>query len=148
MFSQPGVSGFPLYCVVEPYNGPRGDTVLVDLYVVNLSSQEQTKDGLRGLVARQGAGRDLSPSLIAQADHPFVDSIVRIDVDSAFNAGKGEVVVARRTPKTYEFSVRRIDPAAIMRFTLVTNMVLSVSSRSNRASNPVRCEWPYRFPAS
>lgn len=145
LFITPGVAGYPLYCVVEPYNGLH-DTVLVDLSIVNLTDREVTYDALQGLVERGGAGSGLTPSLVVRADHPMVDSIVRVGVDSAYNAGKGHVNVSRRTPQTYEFSVERIDPGAIMRFTIVTNMILTVTSRSNRDSDPVRCESPYRFP--
>lgn len=146
LFSQPGIERYPIFCVVEPYNGPRGDTVLVDLFILNLTDRELTNDELSELIERKAEGRPISPSVFAVAEHAFVDSIIRVDTEPGYNDGKGEVSIARVKAQRYEFKVERIDPRALLRFTIVTNMQLEISSRSNRGSNPIHCEWPYRFP--
>jgi hypothetical protein len=143
IFSEPGVPGFPLYCVVEPYNALKGDTVLVDLQIINLSATGKTAEMLDEIVKKGANGRPVSAAIRVVAHHPMVDSIVRVTADSSYNSGKGAVDVARLSSKEYSFVVQSIDPKVVMRFTFVTNMIARVGSRSNRNSNPLRCESVY-----
>jgi hypothetical protein len=113
-------SEFPLFVTWEGYNTQ--GKVLIDLFIINKTDQAQTSETL-DVEARELSkerGRAVSSGIrLVPTTGVRIDSVI---TDAAFNDGKGECDVLRRSNgNVWVLTVQRVEPEAVLRYVIVTD---------------------------
>ena len=116
-FLFPVDSGYPLWCTAEAYARANDSDLHAEIYVVNRTDEELTKDKLLERLEEHAAGSNTSPD-ITSAFMRQQGTIAQASSDLDFNRDKGTLTVTHRE-RSVTIGIDQIQPHAILRVTVV-----------------------------
>lgn len=134
--SAPVVSGYPIACVAEPYQGdPQKRSLKTDFFIINKSGDAFDSLALDALLAAGNPDkqRPLSSRIVLKVKPPA--SVVVLEEDQMFNDEKGRLLVSWDDEKrTIEITIARIEPRAILKVSFLFSNLHFVSASLDRTS--------------
>lgn len=136
----PKIREYPLFCTAEAYNGKAPTELHIEVFIVNRTEEDYTRDRLAELLKvfkpEQPPSPDLTFTLSRKGERVRIETV---ENDLSFNDGKGELDYEKEARRV-RVRITRIESRAILRLniTVVDLPLLGQVTRSAKASVPFK----------
>jgi hypothetical protein len=128
----PVIDKYPIICAAEPYPGLAKDELRTDFFIINRKGKAFTRTDLEVILKNFTHYEDTSPSpdiiLTVRGAEPF-----EVLEDGNFNRDKGHITFnSDETNRTIHIRIERIEPRAIIKYTIVVRGLPYISTELSR----------------
>lgn len=143
------VERYPIYVVAEPYTDEHDGLLKADLFIINLTGDEQSESDLLTFLKISTAqdndkpqGPDIAIKWNDDLGKGKITSI--IEPQTEFNEGKGKLEIQQPTlgDEAWGIRIRELRPKAIMRLVVATDYSQSGVDRTSKFFSPITVDYP------
>ena len=144
LFSSKEIKDFPIYCILEPFNY-NSDSVAVDVFIINLIKEKQTKESLSEFVKLNSSDNNSNLNAdIHISQKNGLGEISSIKVDKLHNQGIGSVNI-NKSSDGWNIIIDEIEGNSFLKLTIFTTIKRKIISRGSQGSNPIQITYPGRI---
>jgi hypothetical protein len=141
LFRSESVKEYPLLCFFEPAMDSSKKLLLVEVFVINKTGDEQTKEKLEKFLEAAAKETGRSFSSIINLEYSFPKGEVQsVEVDEMFNGVRGDLEVKSTKGKTVSVSIKTIARYSILKANIFVSgreETLAIASSDNMRALPI-----------